>query len=242
MRSSVRQAASHSWISLTSSTIVTLGSARSLGVRVAIATKRKCFAAVMRCVETKWLNEPTIYLKCWLWNQNGWRTWVGKGIHATLQSKSNTNKASRSSQMKKTSRECDERVFDCRFSIHDLRLSFFNVRVSTFQCSSFEFRCSIYSIFEFRCSIRKASRNRKLIEFMCLLSVYLHYMLQLVYFHHLACQIYSISTSSATPTATSTLLFYFYIAACGDRSSCPRRCSTYIMLLVTTVPPARALY
>ena len=142
MRSSVRQAASHSWMSLTSSTIVTLGSARSLGVRVAIATKRKCFAAAMRGVETKWLNEPTIYLKCWLWNQNGWRTWVGKWSHATLQSKSNTNKASRSSQMKKQVGNATKvfSIFDSRSMTSDYHFSMFEFLLFNGRVSSFDVR------------------------------------------------------------------------------------------------------
>ena len=151
--------------------------------------------------------------------------WVGEWSQSSLQGKSNTNKVHRSRQVNKSSRECDELVFDFRFAISDYQCSIFEFLLFNFRVSSLDVR---YSTFEFRCSMRKETRHRKLFDFVCfLLSVYLHYMLILVSLHHLACQILSISTSSATPTATSTLLFYFYIAACGDQSSCPHRCSTY---------------
>ena len=131
-------------------------------------------------------------------------------------------------------------IFDSRSMTSDYHFSMFEFLLFSVRVSSLDVR---HSTFEFRCWMRKETRHRKLIDFVCfLLSVYLHYMLILVSLHHLACQILSISTSSATPTATSTLLFYFYIAVCGDQSSCPHRCSTYILLLVTTVPPARAWY
>ena len=132
-------------------------------------------------------------------------------------------------------------IFESRVTISDFQFSIlqfiiFSVRVSSFDVQS--------SVSEFRSSMRaKQVWHRKLFDFVVfILSVDLQYMLEFVYLHHLACQIHSIYTSSPTPTATSTRAFYFYIAACDDQSSWPHCYSTSILLLVTTVPPARAWY
>ena len=132
-----------------------------------------------------------------------------------------------------------------RFSILDLRCQPFKFRFSNFELSAFEFQASMFDnrFPNFDLRWEKQIWHRKLFDFVfLLLSVYVHYMLEFVYLHHLACQIYSIYTSSATPTATFTLLFYFYIATGDNQSSCPCSSYTSIWLLVTTVPPARALY
>ena len=142
--------------------------------------------------------------------------------------------------------------FRFRFTISDYQCSMFEFLLFNVRASSLDVR---YSTFEFRCPMRKETRHRKLFDFVrFLLSVYLHYTCSnwftcitlLVRFYPFPLlvllrllHIYRYSTSILL-LAASTFLFYFYIASCDDKSSCPHCSSTSILLLVTTVPPARA--